>query len=398
MGTGGERVMNCPKCGAATYRSIGGKDICPACGFGASHDPPKPVEGSPLSYRSSTSMSSLSNLLFANEDSLILVQPKTWLPWRLLAWSMRKRKRLFDIPGTFIGLTRDRQALLVRHEQFVEDHQHATLAAYELATGKQLDRRDIDATQFAPDQRLFILTSRAELIAQDVFEPEVSKSIPLAKGDDFSFDDELLVRTYPTPHVVIRTYAEGGGFEAYGLSCYDMITGRRIFEASSQPSCGTHVACSSQQNTFAVAECGRIMIYDLQSGVKRFDIRRPTPTNLSSIVVNPALPESRIYLDEYHNVVSDPRSITAVGLHPQDPHMVAAGAGDEIQLIDPSYEGREIFKAWSSGRVIARLHAPGAVMHLAFAPGGERLVGMTGDQKLNIWSTATGKLIDRWPA
>ncbi len=390
-----ERVINCPKCGAATYRSIGGKDICPACGFGASHYPPKSAGSPPSPYRSSTGMASLSSLLFANEDILLLVQPKRWSPWRLLSWSLSRRARLLDIPGTLIGLSRDSRTLLVRHEQSMDAYQLATLEAYQLTTGKKLDRRDIDAGQFTPDQRLFISTGRAELVAQDVFEPQVSKSIPLAKGDDFSFSDELLVRTYPTPHVVFRTHVEGGGFEADGLSCYDMITGRRIFEAPSQPDCGTHVACSSQQNTLAIAECGRIMLYDLGSGAMRYDIRRPTPMNLSYIVVNEALPEPRIYLDEYDNVVSDPRSITAIGLHPQDPHIIAVGAGDEIQLIDMSYEGREIFKAWSSGRVIARLRAPSAVTHLAFAPDGEHIVGMTEDRKLNIWSTATGELIDQ---
>jgi hypothetical protein len=393
--TEGEGILNCPTCNAATYRSIGGKDICPACGWGAS---PKPAESLPSPYTSSTRIPSLSSLLFANEDILMLIQPKTWSPWRLSAWSMRRRARLLDIPGTFIGLTRDRQALLVRHEQYVEGHQLAALAAYELATGKQLDRRDIDAGQFAPDQRLFILIGRGELIAQDVFEPQVTNSIPLAKGDNLSFDDELLVRTYPTPHVVIRTHVEGGGFEADGLACYNVLTGRRIFEAPSQPFCGTHVACGSQQNTFAIEECGYILIYDLGSGVKRYDIKRPSPANLSTIAGNEALSEPRIYLDEYHNVVSDPRSITALGLHPQDPHMIAAGAGNEIQLIDMNYEGHELFKAWSSGRVIARLRVPGAVTHLTFTPGGERLIGITENRKVNIWSMATGELIDQWPS
>jgi hypothetical protein len=343
-------------------------------------------------------MPSLSSLLFANEDILMLVQPQRWSPWRLSAWSLRRRTRLLDIPGTFIGLTRDRQALLVRHQEYVEGYQLATLAAYELATGKQLDRRDVDARQFAPDQRLFILIGRAELIAQDVFEPQVTKSIPLAKGDNLSYYDELLVRTYPTPHVVIRTYTEGGGFEADGLACYNALTGRHIFEAPSQPSCGTHVACSLQQNTFAIEECGRIMIYDLGSGVTRYDIKRPTPANLSSIAGNGALSEPTIYLDEYHNVVSDPRSISALGLHPLDPHLIAAGAGNEIQIIDMNYERRELFKSWSSGRVIARLRAPGAVTHLTFAPGGERLIGITENRKVNIWSMATGELIDQWPS
>lgn len=37
--------MNCPKCGAKTYRSMGGKDICPSCGYGST---PKPKAVEPL--------------------------------------------------------------------------------------------------------------------------------------------------------------------------------------------------------------------------------------------------------------------------------------------------------------------------------------------------------------
>jgi uncharacterized Zn finger protein (UPF0148 family) len=38
--------MECPRCGARTYKSLGGKDICPSCGYGSStgDKAPSPAE------------------------------------------------------------------------------------------------------------------------------------------------------------------------------------------------------------------------------------------------------------------------------------------------------------------------------------------------------------------
>jgi len=41
--------MKCPECGAQTYRSMGGKDICPRCGYGASFHGKLPASPQPQS-------------------------------------------------------------------------------------------------------------------------------------------------------------------------------------------------------------------------------------------------------------------------------------------------------------------------------------------------------------
>jgi serine protease inhibitor len=101
--------MQCPRCGAGTYRSLGGKDICPSCGYGSSTGIKAPAAlPSTSSYPTSPrrdeqeTQSVPQGRESSSESTLTSVSPNTRFGFKLFAEIVRKGtdKNVFISPSS----------------------------------------------------------------------------------------------------------------------------------------------------------------------------------------------------------------------------------------------------------------------------------------------------------
>lgn len=100
--------MKCPRCGARTYRSLGGKDICPSCGYGSSTGVKAPLALPSASYPASSSgteqetQSVIQQQERPSESTLTTVSANTRFGFKLFAEIIEKDtgKNVFISPSS----------------------------------------------------------------------------------------------------------------------------------------------------------------------------------------------------------------------------------------------------------------------------------------------------------
>lgn len=305
-------------------------------------------------------------------DALLLIEKK-----RVLCWDFQSHSLRCEIAGELAGVSKNGHVLLVKSEQIPH--------FYNILDGRELDRARIGVDEFAESQCVIIngKPNDGECLVENVLTGQ-TKLIPLEGKLTFNKPSRL----FPTDYVIVHTWRDDGCGEGENLECFSLVTGQQIMSVATNGSCPYHWAASWDQSLLGVEECGRIRVYDLVTRRLIYEIKRATPMNLGYRIRRTASGEYQEFFNDYGEVVSNLRNISAISLHPTTPQIISVATGDQVLLIDMNHKVHDVFRNWSSGEVIRSFQAPDPIQAIAFEASGKLIVGVTSKDQLLVYDIA----------
>ncbi len=293
----------------------------------------------------------------------------------MLCWDFQSHSLRFEIAGELVGVSKNGHVLLVKSEQIPH--------FYNILNGRELDRARIGVDEFAESQCVIITgkPNDGECLVENILSSQ-TKIVPLEGKLTFNRP----IRLFPTGYVIVHTWRDDGFGEGENLECYNLVTGQQIMSVATNGGRSYH--CAACQNTLDIEEQGRIRVYDLVTRRLIYEIMRATPMNLGYRIRRTASGEYQEFFNDYGEIVSNLRNISAISLHPTTPQIIAVATGEQVLLIDMNYKIHDVFRNWSSGEVIRSFQAPDPIQAIAFEASGKLIAGVTAKDQLLVYDVA----------